>query len=141
MQITVEMLTEPGFFPSKAHSTDAGFDLKATVDCALPPFEAYPIPVGFKMKLPEGYEAQIRARSGMSIKGLQVANAPGTIDSGYEGEVKAIMYNATAIPIVITRGQKIAQMVIQKLPEIELIEGIVTKESERGEDGFGSSGT
>lgn len=109
---------------------------------ALPSGATALVSAGFKMEIEAGYEAQIRPRSGNSIKGLTVANSPGTIDSGYRGEVKVILRNSGAGPIIICDGDKIAQMVIQRLPEVELEEvSSVSNDTERGADGFGSTGT
>ena len=93
------------------------------------------------MELPSGYEAQIRPRSGLAAKHhITVTNSPGTVDANYRGEVKAILYNLGKEPFTIKRGDRIAQMVICKLPEIELQEVTALSESDRGTGGFGSSG-
>lgn len=151
------------YMPFRAHEGDAAFDLRACftgpkkvemhladgcVDhlqqelVLLRPGSTAIVPAGFKMALEPGYEAQIRPRSGNSIRGLRVANAPGTIDSGYRGEVCVILYNAGQEPISIRDGDKIAQMVIQRLPDVELeVVEYVSENTERGADGFGSTGT
>ena len=99
------------------------------------------IPVGFAMELPSGYEAQIRPRSGLAAKHhIIVTNAPGTVDANYRGEIKAILYNLGREPFSIQRGDRIAQMVICKLPEIDLVEATELSETDRGSGGFGSSG-
>ena len=99
------------------------------------------IPVGFSMELPSGYEAQIRPRSGLAAKHhITVTNSPGTVDANYRGEVKVILYNLGREPFSTQRGDRIAQMVICKLPEINLVEATELSETDRGSGGFGSSG-
>ena len=100
------------------------------------------VSAGFRMGLEDGWEAQIRPRSGNSIKGLMVANSPGTIDSGYRGVVCVILRNLGPAPVVIHDGDKIAQMVIQKIPDVELEEvQSLSLDTDRGESGFGSTGS
>ena len=129
------------FFPKKAHPDDAGYDLYSRIDAVLEPLSGMAIPVGFAMELPRGYEAQIRPRSGLAAKHhITVTNSPGTIDANFRGEVKAILYNLGKEPFIIQRGDRIAQMVICKLPEIDLVEATELSETNRGSGGFGSSG-
>ena len=129
------------FFPKKAHSDDAGYDLYSRIDATLVSMSGMAVPVGFAMELPSGYEAQIRPRSGLAAKHhITVTNSPGTVDANYRGEVKAILFNLGKEPFTIKRGDRIAQMVICKLPEIELQEVAALSESDRGTGGFGSSG-
>ena len=129
------------FFPKKAHIDDAGYDLYSRIDVELAPISGTAVPVGFAMELPSGYEAQIRPRSGLAAKHhITVTNSPGTVDANYRGEVKAILYNLGKEPFTIKRGDRIAQMVICKLPEIELKEVTGLSDSDRGTSGFGSSG-
>ena len=129
------------FCPKKAHSDDAGYDLCSRIDAVLEPLSGMAIPVGFAIELPTGYEAQIRPRSGLAAKHhITVTNSPGTVDANYRGEIKAILYNLDREPFIIQRGDRIAQMVICKLPEIELVEATELSETDRGSGGFGSSG-
>ena len=129
------------FCPKKAHPDDAGYDLYSRIDAVLEPLSGMAIPVGFAMELPAGYEAQIRPRSGLAVKHhITVTNSPGTVDANYRGEVKVILYNLGKEPFSIQRGDRIAQMVICKLPEIELIEATELSETDRNTNGFGSSG-
>ena len=129
------------FCPKKAHPDDAGYDLYSRIDAVLEPLSGMAIPVGFAMELPAGYEAQIRPRSGLAAKHhITVTNSPGTVDANYRGEVKAILYNLGREPFIIQRGDRIAQMVICKLPEIELVETTELSETDRNTNGFGSSG-
>ena len=129
------------FCPKKAHPDDAGYDLYSRIDAVLEPLSGMAIPVGFAMELPTGYEAQIRPRSGLAAKyHITVTNSPGTVDANYRGEIKAILYNLGKEPFTIKRGDRIAQMVICKLPEIVLVEATELSETDRNTNGFGSSG-
>lgn len=129
------------FCPKKAHPDDAGYDLYSRIDAVLEPLSGMAIPVGFAMELPAGYEAQIRPRSGLAAKHhITVTNSPGTVDANYRGEVKAILYNLGKAPFTIKRGDRIAQMVICKLPEIELVEATELSQTDRNTNGFGSTG-
>ena len=129
------------FCPKKVHPDDAGYDLYSRIDAVLEPLSGMTIPVGFAMELPTGYEAQIRPRSGLAAKHhITVTNSPGTVDANYRGEIKAILYNLGKEPFTIKRGDRIAQMVICKLPEIDLVGATELSETDRGSGGFGSSG-
>ena len=127
--------------PYKAHHDDAGYDLHASNDMILSPHTVKLVPTGLYLELPEGFEAQVRPRSGLALKhGITILNAPGTIDAGYRGEVGVILFNALEEPFKITRGTRIAQMIVQRLPEVELVSADVLAESVRGDGGFGSTG-
>jgi dUTP pyrophosphatase len=127
--------------PARAHHDDAAFDIRSRVDMVLEPGEPHLVATGIFMEFPAGYEAQIRPRSGLALKhALTVPNSPGTIDAGYRGEVCVIMLNAGKEPYEIKRGDRIAQMVINKLPEVELVQVEELSESLRGAGGFGSTG-
>lgn len=134
--------TNEKYRPLKAHKGDAAFDLMSANSGELAPGERKLFSAGFKMELEEGWEAQIRPRSGNALKkGLTVLNTPGTVDSLYRGVVGIILYNAGNETLNIKKGDKIAQMVIQKIPAVELqFVDSVSKETERGADGFGSTG-
>lgn len=131
------------FFPKKAHVGDAAFDLIAANENTIfvDPLGTALVPTGFKMELPFGWEAQIRPRSGNALKKkIQVANSPGTIDSNYRGEVGVIVFNANKLEtLTIERGDKIAQMVISKIPKVVLTRTSDLSDSERGSNGFGST--
>ncbi|MFW6158599.1 MAG: dUTP diphosphatase [Planctomycetota bacterium] len=121
----------------------SGMDLCAAVPepVELCPGERALIPAGFHMALPPGYEAQVRPRSGLAIKhGVTVANAPGTIDADYRGEVKVILVNLSEEPFIIERGDRIAQMVVQPIVRAELKPVDELPESVRGHGGFGHTG-
>ena len=127
--------------PAKAHSDDAAFDLRSRVDMILPVRKSVVVPAGFSMELPVGFEAQIRPRSGLALKhDLMLTNSPGTIDAGYRGEVGVIMYNGGTEEFPIRRGDRIAQMVIARLPEVALVKAESLSETNRGAGGFGSTG-
>lgn len=127
--------------PAKAHADDAGYDLRSREELVLAPGERALVKTGLFLQLPTGFEAQVRPRSGWALKhGITVVNAPGTVDAGYRGEVGVILLNTDSKPFPIVRGDRIAQMVIQRLPEIELVEVTELEESHRGAGGFGSTG-
>lgn len=122
----------------------AGMDLCAAIEDALvlAPGRIALVPLGFAMALPEGYEAQIRPRSGLAIThGITVVNAPGTIDSDYRGEVKVGLINLGDQPYTINRGERVAQMVIQKICQAHVQVVAQLDTTERGKGGFGSTGT
>ncbi len=129
--------------PQYATALSAGMDLKADIvePIELGSLERAMVPTGLYIELPEGYEAQIRPRSGLAAKfGITVANAPGTIDADYRGEIKVILINLSKEKFVINPGERIAQMVIAKYEKIEWKEVGQLEESERGAGGFGSTG-
>lgn len=127
--------------PKKAHHDDAAFDLMAREGVTLEPGISKLVPTGLFIELPIHYEAQVRPRSGLAIKhNLTVTNSPGTIDAGYRGEVCIIMLNAGRESYHIKRGDRVAQMVISRLPEVELVQVEELSESKRGAGGFGSTG-
>ena len=115
-------------------------DLCSVVDTVLEPGVPQAVPTGLSIELPPGYEAQVRPRSGLAFKhAITVPNSPGTIDPGYRGEVKVILLNLGKAAYTITKGDRIAQMVIAKYEGVELVETDLS-ETARGEGGFGSSG-
>ena len=142
MQIKVKLLAGcDDLMPAKAHSDDAAYDMRSRVDITLEPKCSTLVPTGVVIELPVGYEAQIRPRSGLALKhNLMLTNSPGTIDAGYRGEIGIIMYNAGKEDFSISRGDRIAQMVICKLPEVELVASDSLSDTDRGSGGFGSTG-
>jgi dUTP pyrophosphatase len=129
--------------PRYATAHAAGMDISAAVDhdVVLTPGSTALIPTGFAIALPEGYEAQIRPRSGLAIKhGIGILNSPGTIDADYRGEVKIIMSNLGKEDFVVRRGERIAQMVIAQYERAEWIESDRLDDTERGAGGFGHTG-
>jgi dUTP pyrophosphatase len=130
--------------PARATGRSAGFDLRARLDAplTLAAGERALVPTGVAVALPDGYEAQVRPRSGLAVqRGLTLLNAPGTVDADYRGEIGVVIVNLGAEPVVIGRGDRIAQMVVQRVPEVELVEVESLTETERGPGGFGHTGT
>jgi dUTP pyrophosphatase len=130
--------------PEYSTNNSAGMDLRANLEQAvtLKPLERKLIPTGLFMELPEGFEAQIRPRSGLALKkGISVLNTPGTIDADYRGEIGIILVNLSNETFIVEHGERICQMVINKVETIawSLVDSI--EESERGEGGFGHTGT
>ena len=129
--------------PRYETSQSAGMDLRANLDepVTLLPMQRKLVPTGLRMALPEGYEAQVRPRSGLALRhGITVLNSPGTIDADYRGEVCVILINLGQEPFVINDGERIAQMVIARHEHPELLAVEVLDETERGEGGFGHTG-
>ena len=129
--------------PFYATNGAAGMDIRAAVetDFTLAPGVRHAIPCGFAMAVPRGYEAQIRPRSGLALKhGVTIANAPGTVDSDYRGEIAVIMVNLSSENFIITRGMRIAQMVIAAVALCHPVEVSDLDITARGADGFGSTG-
>ena len=129
--------------PAYATSGSSGMDIRAYMQASLvvKPMERVMVPTGLFVEIPEGYEAQIRPRSGLAIKqGITCLNTPGTIDADYRGEIKVILINLSAEEQIIHTGDRIAQMVIQKVEKIEWINSDELQVTERGEGGFGHTG-
>lgn len=129
--------------PSRATEHAAGFDLRAAVDAplVLAPGARALVPTGVSLAIPPGYEGQVRPRSGLAIHhGIGLLNSPGTIDADYRGEVKVILINHGSEPFTISRGDRIAQLVIASLVDCELTLAESLDDTSRGEGGFGSSG-
>lgn len=129
--------------PQYETTFSAGLDLRANITekVELNPLERALIGTGIFIELPEGYEAQIRPRSGLALKkGISVLNSPGTIDSDYRGEIGVILVNLSNTHVVIEDGERIAQMVIAKHEKAEWLESKELVQTERGEGGFGSTG-
>lgn len=129
--------------PTYATPQSAGMDLRANIDATitLKPMERKLIPTGFFMALPEGYEAQVRPRSGLALKhGITVLNSPGTIDADYRGEVGVILINLSQEDFIINDGERIAQMVIARHETADFEQVEVLDDTERGEGGYGHTG-
>ncbi|MBS9477162.1 dUTP diphosphatase [Ancylobacter radicis] len=147
LDLRVQVLPHGRGLPLPAYATAgaAGFDLI----CALPEGEALTlaplaraaVPTGLAIALPAGFEAQVRPRSGLALKqGVTVLNAPGTVDADYRGEVKVLLVNLGEAPVVLERGQRIAQMVVAPVTRVHLVEVGNLDETTRGSGGFGSTG-
>ena len=144
--ISVNQLAHGQGLPLPEHATahSAGVDLLAAVDAdvVLEPGQRTLVPTGLAIELPEGFEAQVRPRSGLALKhGLTVLNAPGTIDADYRGEVGVILINLGTEPFTIKRGERIAQMVVAPVSFIQWRDSGALNPSDRGQGGFGSTGT
>ena len=142
MRVEVTRLDPDLPLPTYARAGDAGLDLLAAQDVELKPGQRDAIPTGLAIAIPEGFAGFVHPRSGRALKeGLSVANAPGTIDAGYRGEIKVIVVNLDPDEVIhIRRGEKIAQLVVQRVETAELVEVDELPSSERGEGGFGSTG-
>lgn len=130
--------------PQYSTLNSAGMDLRAFLekDVVLKPLERYLVPTGLHIELPEGFEAQIRPRSGLAVKhGISIVNSPGTIDADYRGEIKVILINMSNDNFVIKNGERICQMVIQRYEKVSLIEVNNLNTTDRGAGGFGHTGT
>ena len=127
--------------PSYAHKGDAGVDLYSAEDCVLKPMERKLIPTGLKLEIPYGYEGQVRPKSGLAMNhGITHANAVGTIDSGYRGEIKVPVINLGTEAYRIEKGKKIGQIIFAKVEEAVFEEAGQLSETTRSENGFGSTG-
>jgi dUTP pyrophosphatase len=128
--------------PTYAHPGDAGADLMTTVDLVLAPGERALVPTGIALALPEGYVALVHPRSGLAARhGLSIGNTPGTIDAGYRGEIKVLLVNHDRTqPVELRRGDRVAQLVVQRFERAVFTEVEALPESVRGVGGYGSTG-
>jgi dUTP pyrophosphatase len=128
--------------PAYAHHDDAGADLVTAIDVEIAPGERVVVPTGTAIALPEGYAGFVHPRSGLAARsGIGIVNAPGTIDAGYRGEIKVILINHdAATPVRLQRGDRIAQLVVQRVEQVEFVPVESLSDSERGEGGHGSTG-
>lgn len=145
LQVRIQRLPHARDLPLPAYATagSAGMDLMAAVDGAitLQPGERRLVPTGIRIALPEGYEAQVRPRSGLALhKGIGMVNAPGTIDSDYRGEISVILVNLGSDAQTLQRGDRIAQIVIAPVVKAQWIEVAQMEDTERGRGGFGHTG-
>jgi dUTP pyrophosphatase len=142
LEVAIHRL-DPGLpVPSYAHPGDAGADLHAAVDVELAPGERALVPTGVSIALPDGYVALVHPRSGLAARhGLSIVNSPGTVDAGYRGEIKVMLINHDPHDhVVLRRGDRIAQLVLQRFERARFVEVEVLPESVRGEGGYGSTG-
>ena len=141
VEVGIRLINSGAQAPLFAHDDDACADIYANENKIIPPKEIDIISTGFSMEIPVGFEAQIRPRSGLAIKkGIGVLNSPGTIDSGYRGEVKIILINLGQDPFEVNVGDRIAQIGIRELPSVSFIIKDELSDTQRGEGGFGSTG-
>ncbi len=142
IDVRIKRLDDTVELPSYAYTGDAGLDLRANESVDIRPYERVLISTGLAIALPDGYAGFVQPRSGMALKqGLSIANTPGLIDAHYRGELKIIAVNLDAHNTIhIERGERIAQLVIQEVPVVTLVEVDELDETDRGAGGFGSSG-
>ena len=142
MQINVKKINPNARLPEYQTGQSAGADLYACLeeDMTIKPFEIALVPTGISIELPAGYEAQIRPRSGLGLKGLTLPNSPGTIDADYRGEIKVIIQNLGKTDFVIHNLDRIAQMVIARYEHVSFAQTETLSETTRGSGGFGSTG-
>ena len=148
IKVRITRLTHGDDLPLPSYQTAhaAGLDLLAAVPAATPltiaSGERGLVPTGIAIALPEGYEAQVRPRSGLAARhGLTILNAPGTIDADYRGEIQVLLVNLGNEPVTITRGMRIAQMVVAPVVRAQILEVAALDETKRGSGGFGSTGS
>lgn len=141
-EIEFVKLNEDAVVPTKANSNDTGYDVCALESCYIDPGKTMLIKTGITFNLPDGYGIQVRARSGLAKKhGIQVANGPGTIDTGYRNDCGVLLYNSSDRSFYVEKGDRIAQFVFEKIVNINIKESDTIKENgQRGLGGFGSSG-
>lgn len=138
--VDIEVL-EGGSIPKYARDGDAGADLTSSEMVVVPAGGRALAKTGIKIAIPYGYVGLVHPRSGLALKsGVTVLNAPGTIDSGYRGEVGVILHNTSAVDVILAAGERIAQLVVQKVETVEFNVADALTESDRGEGGFGSTG-
>jgi len=145
LEVKIRRLPGNADLPLPAYQTQdaVGMDLPAAVgsDVSIAPGEVAAVPCGFAMAVPPGFEAQVRPRSGLAAKNaVSVANAPGTIDPDYRGEVKVLLINHGKTPFVVTRGMRIAQILVVPVPRVAWVEVDDLPSTERGAGGFGHTG-
>ena len=135
------LIAEPGFEPVYAKPGDAGADLKSTEDLVVPAGGRQLVKTGIKIAMPDGYVGLVHPRSGLAAKhGITVLNAPGTVDAGYRGEIMVTLLNTSNEPFEVRRGDRIAQLLFQRVDRADFIAVSELPESARGDGGFGSSG-
>lgn len=141
-EVTITRLDQGVPLPTYAHPGDAGADLVTTVDVELGPGERVLVPTGISLALPDGLAAFVHPRSGLALRhGLSIVNTPGTIDAGYRGEIKVLLVNHDPLERVrLARGDRIAQLVIQRVERVTFTEVGSLPDSARGDGGYGSTG-
>jgi dUTP pyrophosphatase len=144
LELGYNKLSNDAVDPKYNYPSDSGFDLHSTKDLEIEPFGRILVPTGLSLDIQDGYEIQVRSKSGLAIKqGLMVLNSPGTVDNGYTGEVQVIVFNTNNYNVLIPKGMKVGQAVLCPVVNgkwVNLIEKSKINEKERGENGFGSTG-
>lgn len=142
LEVKIKRVHVDALLPMQANPGDAGMDLYSIEAVEIPAGETKLIKTGIQIELPQGTEAQIRPRSGLALKhSVTVLNSPGTIDEGYRGEIGVILINHGKEPFIVEKSMRIAQMVIQFVPSVQLLEVNELSQTVRGTTGFGASGT
>ena len=144
LELGYTKLHEDAVEPKYNYESDSGFDLHSTEEIVIPPFGRVLIPTGISLDINDGFEVQVRSKSGLALnQGLMCLNSPGTVDNGYTGEVKAIIFNTNKEPFTITKGMKVAQAVLCPVVNgkwVNLVQKNKVTEKDRGNNGFGSTG-
>ena len=144
IELGYNKLSEDAVTPVYNYESDSGFDLHSTTDLEIPPFGRVLVPTGLSFDIKDGYEIQVRSKSGLALKqGLMVLNSPGTVDNGYTGEVQVIVFNTNSHKVFISKGMKVGQAVLCPVLNgkwVDLVQKNKINEKERGENGFGSTG-
>jgi dUTP pyrophosphatase len=141
VEVTVRLLDPKARLPLRAHPGDAGADLFAVEEVVIPAGGRRDVGTGVALAIPAGYAGFVQPRSGLAFRlGIMVVNSPGLIDSGYRGEVRVALFNSGAEPFLVTEGERIAQLVVQRIEEPVFIEATGLSDTRRGDAGFGSSG-
>lgn len=138
MKLNIKKLHDDARIPTRAHKEDAGLDLRTYDACVLPPHTTVVVPIGIVAEIPDGYALLFWDKSSVGSKGIKTLG--GVIDSGYRGELKVILHNLNDTPYTFARGDKVAQMLIQKVELCEVEEVVELSDTVRGESGFGSTG-
>lgn len=142
-KIKIELITGLGIvgselFPKKSYKEDACYDVRAAMETRVKANDTAAVPLGFRIELPKDWEAQIRPRSGKTLKNKYHV-VLGTIDCGYTGQVHALVYNPHPVDILIEQKEKVAQMIVKKIDKVKLVEGVINKSGSRGLNGLGST--
>lgn len=142
VRIPIQRLDPELPLPTRQHETDAGYDLVAAIDLDLAPGQRALVPTGIAIAIPRGYAGFVQPRSGLAIKhGVSIVNAPGLIDSGYRGELKVVLINTDPREVfAVRRGERIAQLVVQRVDDVEWEVVAALDETDRGAGGHGSTG-
>lgn len=139
--VRFERVHPDAVLPAYMSDGAAGMDLTSVQDALLGPGEKVLVPTGLRIRLPKGYEGQVRPRSGLALqRAITVLNAPGTVDDDYRGEVNVLLYNASKVTVGLPKGSRIAQFVVAPVVRATVEEGVVEDDTARGSDGFGSTG-
>lgn len=141
MTLKFKRIHPDSVLPAYAHPSDAGMDIRSVADMTVPARGRALVPTGLVVLLPPLYEAQVRPRSGLALKhGITVLNTPGTIDSGYRGEIGVILFNSSDVDFQVKKGDRVAQVVIAPVTQPVIEEAQEIDETDRGAGGFGSTG-